>query len=259
MESSSLYDSYDLAQVALYLFWIFFAGLIFYLQRESQREGYPIETDVPGTMRSQSLLFFPAAKTYLMPHGGTRTAPNGLADTRKIAGSPSARFPGAPLIPTNKNPMLDNIGPGSWAERADTPDLTIDGRNKIVPMRVATNYKTESRDPDPRGFAVYGCDYEAGGKVVDIWVDRSECLIRYLEVEVPVGKTTRRVLLPMTFSTIQTSPNRVIVDAIRAEHFASVPGTSNPEAVTLLEEEKICAYYGAGTLYATNARQEPTI
>ena len=32
----------DLAQVALYAFWIFFACLIFYLRREDKREGYPL-------------------------------------------------------------------------------------------------------------------------------------------------------------------------------------------------------------------------
>ena len=31
------------------------------------------------------------------------------------------------------------------------------------------------------------------------------------------------------------------------------------DRVTLLEEEKIAAYYGAGTLYATPARQEPLL
>jgi len=31
----------------------------------------------------------------------------------------------------------------------------------------------------------------------------------------------------------------------------------NPDQITLLEEEKVSAYYGAGTLYATSHRQEP--
>lgn len=34
----------DFAQIALYVFWIFFAGLIYYLRREDKREGYPLET-----------------------------------------------------------------------------------------------------------------------------------------------------------------------------------------------------------------------
>ena len=35
----------DLAQIVLYMFWLFFAGLIYYLVREGHREGYPMETD----------------------------------------------------------------------------------------------------------------------------------------------------------------------------------------------------------------------
>lgn len=34
----------DFAQVLLYAFWIFFAGLIYYLRREDKREGYPLES-----------------------------------------------------------------------------------------------------------------------------------------------------------------------------------------------------------------------
>lgn len=257
---ASLLESYDLAQVVLYLFWIFFAGLIFYLQREAQREGYPVEVEAqPGKFRAKSLLFFPPAKTFDMPHGGTRTAPSGLSDTRPVPGAAVSRLPGAPIEPTGANPMLDSIGPGSWAERSDTPDLTVDGRHKIVPLRAAPTYLLSPRDPDPRGYKVMGCDYEFGGKVVDLWVDRSECLIRYLELEVPDGKKTRNVLLPMTFAQIQSSPARIKVEAVTGEQFAHVPATAKPESVTLLEEDKICAYYGAGTLYALKNRQEPLL
>jgi photosynthetic reaction center H subunit len=35
-----------------------------------------------------------------------------------------------------------------------------------------------------------------------------------------------------------------------------VPSTRDPDKVTLLEEEKIAAYYAAGTLYATPGRTE---
>jgi photosynthetic reaction center H subunit len=35
----------DLALVSLYAFWLFFAGLIYYLQTENMREGYPLEDD----------------------------------------------------------------------------------------------------------------------------------------------------------------------------------------------------------------------
>jgi photosynthetic reaction center H subunit len=51
----------------------------------------------------------------------------------------------------------------------------------------------------------------------------------------------------------------VRVRSILAHHFASVPGTKNAESVTMLEEERIMAYYGAGTLYALPSRAEPLL
>ena len=38
----------DVAQVTLYVFWIFFACLIFYLRREDRREGYPLDSTASG-------------------------------------------------------------------------------------------------------------------------------------------------------------------------------------------------------------------
>ncbi len=35
---------FDAAQIAVYVFWLFFAGLIWYLRREDKREGYPIDS-----------------------------------------------------------------------------------------------------------------------------------------------------------------------------------------------------------------------
>lgn len=43
-------EYFDLAQVALYAFWIFFFGLVYYLRREDKREGYPLMTDRPGVV-----------------------------------------------------------------------------------------------------------------------------------------------------------------------------------------------------------------
>src|ERR1700748_969973 len=41
----------DIPQVVLYLFWIFFVGLIWYLRGEDKREGYPLVRDFerPGS------------------------------------------------------------------------------------------------------------------------------------------------------------------------------------------------------------------
>ena len=52
---------------------------------------------------------------------------------------------------------------------------------------------------------------------------------------------------------------RVDVQAILAAQFADVPALRNPDSVTLLEEEKVAAYYGAGTLYATPERADPLL
>jgi len=52
---------------------------------------------------------------------------------------------------------------------------------------------------------------------------------------------------------------QVKVDALKAHQLAHVPGTANPDLVTLLEEDRIMGYFGSGTLYADSMRQEPMI
>lgn len=250
----------DVAQVAIWLFWIFFAGLVVYLRREDRREGYPLESDThPGKMLAPSLVFYPAPKTFRLSNGISVKAPTGQADSRPLAAQPTARFPGAPLAPNGANPMLDSIGPGSWAPRADTPEMTYDNHIKILPLRVAEGYACSAYE-DPRGYDVIGADMKVAGKVVDLWVDRSEALIRYFEVALPTG---RHVLLPVTFSDIKRGVKpgigRIKVEALLARQFADVPATRKPDSVTRLEEEKICAYFGAGTLYATPLRAEPLL
>jgi photosynthetic reaction center H subunit len=65
------------------------------------------------------------------------------------------------------------------------------------------------------------------------------------------------VLLPMNFARIQ--PRAVRVQSLLGHQLRGVPATRHPEQVTMLEEEKVMAYYGAGTLYATPQRQEPLL
>ena len=45
METGAITQYVDVAQLVLYAFWAFFFGLIYYLQRESHREGYPMDSD----------------------------------------------------------------------------------------------------------------------------------------------------------------------------------------------------------------------
>ncbi len=255
----------DVAQVALYAFWVFFAILIFYIRREDRREGYPLEADLTGDYNKDPWLFLAPPKTFLLPHGhGTVSFPNAERDNalRAVPGEKTASFPGAPYRPTGKNPMLDPIGPGSWANRADTPDMTHHGEAKIVPMRIAKDFSIAEGDTDPRGMRVVGFDSVVAGKVVDAWVDRSEQMLRYLEVELEVGKEKNAVLVPINFAVMRNTREReriFYVHALAGEQFAHVPDTKSASQVTFLEEEKIVAYFGSGLLYAHPSRQESII
>lgn len=44
----------DLAQILLYVFWIFFAGLIYYLVQEGHREGYPLSPAAAAALWSRA-------------------------------------------------------------------------------------------------------------------------------------------------------------------------------------------------------------
>lgn len=259
MQTGAITLYIDVAQLVLYAFWIFFAGLIIYLRGEDKREGYPLESDRSDRAPRVQVVGFPglpSPKTFALAHGGVSVVPNGRFDRREVRAAPVAPYPGAPLEPTG-DPMLDGVGPASYAERADVPDLTLDGRPKIVPLRVATDHWIETRDPDPRGMAVVGADGLVAGKVTDVWVDRSEVVARYYEVEVTTGAAKRSVLLPVNFTRVNTWSGQITVKSILASHFAKVPGIQAPDSITLLEEDRICGYYGGGTLYAEPSRAEP--
>ena len=250
-------SSIDVAQVTLYGFWIFFAGLVFYLRREDKREGYPLQYEEPGRYSGWGFPVPPGPKDYLLRDGHTSTVPNWKNDRREVPLAPTAPWPGSPYVPTG-NPMLDGVGPASYAAREDVPELTVDNLPAIVPMRVDPTLSIAAEDSDPRGMAVVGADHEIGGNVSEVWVDRAEMIVRYLEVEV-AGATGRHVLLPMTMSKVDAFRRRVVVESILGRQFADVPGLANPDQVTKLEEDKIVGYYGGGLLYATAARQEPLL
>ncbi len=174
---------------------------------------------------------------------------------------PADPYIGSPLVPTG-DPLVDGVGPAAYAMRADVPDRTVHGEAKIVPLRLAPGYHIEPRDPDPRGLPVKACDGRVAGTILDLWVDRSEPQVRYYEVQ--LAGAERRVLLPAAF--VQW-PNfgwfgrmdHVKVKSITADQFTRVPGTRRDDQVTLLEEDRIMAYYAGGHLYAKAARSEPLL
>jgi photosynthetic reaction center H subunit len=255
MSTGALTSYFDVAQITLYGFWLFFAGLILYLRTEDKREGYPLESDLPDRIRAQGFPSVPKPKEYLLQRGGIRVVPSDAGDS--LPEGTEKGLPGQPLE-TGSDPLTEGIGPGSYTLRRDTPDLTVDGHPKILPLRIATAYSVEPRDPDPRGMDVVGADGHVGGVVRDLWVDQADYLFRYLEVEVS-GSAGKHVLLPINFTRIDGRHRKVRVASILGSQFALAPVLKNPDQVTFQEEDRIVGFYGGGTLYASPERGEPLI
>ncbi|MGA9254827.1 MAG: photosynthetic reaction center subunit H [Roseobacter sp.] len=254
--TATFFGEVDLASVTLWLFYIFFAGLVIWIQRENMREGYPLEDDEGNASSNPSMWPLPEDKTFKLPHGrGEVTVPSGQTPERAdIALKRVGPGNGYPLEPTG-DPMLDGVGPASWAPRRDVPELDGHGHPKIVPMSAAEGFLVAA-GRDPRGLPVVAGDGEVVGKITDMWIDEPEQLVRYLELELDSkwGSGTR--LMPITFARIKS--NSVSVHALYGKHFATIPTIASPRQVTLLEEDKISGYYGGGKLYAGD-RQEPRL
>lgn len=241
----------DVAQLVLYAFWIFFAGLIYYLVRENHREGYPMDAD-RGVITGWPVPREP--KIFKLADGREVAVPGPLS-AQPLNAKPIHRLSGAPLEPTG-NPLLAGVGPGSWADRHDEPDLDFHGEPRVIPLRNAPAFGVEGRDPDPRGMPVIDAAGEVAGTVVELWVDTSDMLFRYLEVALPGGQRT--VMVPVPFTRISRRSG-VRVDALYAAQFADVPPRRHGDTLTTLEEEQIAAYFGAGLLYADAQRSEPLL
>jgi photosynthetic reaction center H subunit len=254
MGTGAITQYVDVAQLVLYAFWIFFFGLCYYLVREGHREGYPMETEsgrgviagwpVPGS-----------SKTYVLHNGNEMVVPHEPEVKQTLLAEPTHGWIGAPLQPTGANPMLDGVGPGAWADRQDVPDATSHGHPRLQPLRMAHEFSVNAKNIDPRGLPVVGGDGVVGGTVSDLWIDHSESQFRYLEVKLPDG--SRSVMLPINFARIKS--DKVQVRSIYGHQFAHVPGLKRDDQITFLEEEKVMAYYGAGTLYADPSRAETLI
>ena len=318
METGAITNEIDVAQLVLYAFWVFFAGLIFYLRMEDRREGYPLESEVTGEPIDPGAIYGPSLKVFKLPDGSTLDTMR--PDTRPLALKPMEVFSGGASEPTG-DPMIDGVGAAAWVERRDVVDRTGEGEPRIVPMRLLPDYSVAEQDIDPRGLPVIACDGEVAATVKDIWLDRGECFIRYLELELPqekqaapspapavaeaptaqapvadapMGETaptgeatpmggdapvapaptapapqpapapvvqapTGALLMPMTMVRLSSRPAQVKTGSIRSDQFADVPRTKSLDQITLLEEEKVMAYFTGGYLYAKPERQEPLI
>ncbi|WP_299751990.1 photosynthetic reaction center subunit H [uncultured Tateyamaria sp.] len=255
--TATFFGEFDLASLALWLFYIFFAGLIIWIQRENMREGYPLEDDEGNASSNSGLFPLPEDKSFELPHGrGTVTVPSGqMPERADIPMKRTGPGNGYPLEPTG-DPMLDGVGPASWAPRRDVPELDGHGHPKIIPMSANDSFRFAT-GRDPRGLPLMSGDGEVVGKVVDMWIDEPEQLVRYLEYTLDAKWGTGNRLVPLTLARIKS--DRVVVRTLYGKHFATVPQHASATQVTMLEEEKICGYYGGGVLYADSSRQEPKL
>ena len=246
----------DVALLVLWAFALFFLVLVFYLRREDRREGYPLEDELTGRLDTVGgPLHTASTKSFLLPFGrGRVTAPTQGREPVDIAARRTDRFAGAPYAPTG-NPLVDGIGPAAWAERARHPDLDMEGHPRIVPLSVESDYAVAVGDPDLLGWPMLGADGEVAGTIDDLWIDRADRLIRYMQVSVG----DRAVLAPMMMAKVDRRRRRVVIDALLASQFADVPPIEAADRITLYEEERVQAYFGGGYLYATPARQEPLL
>lgn len=255
MQIGAITGYVDLAQIILYLFWIFFAGIIFYLVLENHREGYPMESEGPGSSVVTGWPI-PSPKIYKLASGKELTVPDLTRGEPPQNNRRDGTSYGNPYDPIG-DPMTVGVGPGSYAMRSDVPDMDLHGQPVIRPLRVLDGFGISSNDTDPRGLTVVGADGKVAGKVIDVWIDTCEMMLRYIEIDIQSASAARRVLLPVPFARIKR--DGVFVRSIYAAQFASVPGIRNADQVTLFEEDKISAYYGGGTLYADPTRSEPIL
>ena len=98
-----------------------------------------------------------------------------------------------------------------------------------------------------------GADGKVAGHVAELWVDKADRLVRYLQI----GSEGAPQLAPMMMAKVNRGKRRVVIDALNAAQFAGVPRLAAVDQITLYEEERVQAYFGGGYLYANASRQEP--
>ena len=257
MQAGTYLTNLDYATVSIYAFWIFFAGLILYLNRESKREGYPLVTPGRPLQRNEGIFpGVPGPKTFLLANGTTVQAPRPEVE-REIAMVPTDRSAGSPMIPTG-DPMVDGVGPAAYVMRSMHPAvLHDDGTPAIVPLRLAHGFNVDTKDPDPRGFNVLDADGVIAGRCVDVWLDKSEMIFRYIEVAVATDMGERTMLFPVPLIRVDGERRVVTVRTLLAKHFAKAPTLSFRDSITLREEDMVSAYCAGGQLYAKPERAEP--
>ena len=244
----------DIPTLASWAFVLFFVGLVFWLQRQSKREGYPLRAS-PFTAELMDGFPPPPVQplTYILNEGGTTEAPH-YYEQAPTSAKPMHFFDGTPFLPLG-NPLLAGIGPGSWVMKRDEPARTEEGHLALQPLRALPGWSIQKVDSDPRGMTVYDWRWAEVGRVCDVWIDRGSKIITLFEVEMNADIHAGRVLVPIFHTVIREKTRRIRVTALWAHQFADVPMPAAAEIITGPEEERLNAYYSAGRFY----RGDPTI
>ncbi len=248
MVGVEFFGDFDLASAAIWGFWIFFAGLIIYLQTENMREGYPLVDDDGSPSAGPGILPTPKDKTFHLRDGrGSISVPSEQNSERPdLAIAQTSDSAGSPYVPTG-DAMEDGVGSASWAARRDVPELDAHGHAKIKPMAGLEGFNV-SAGRDPRGLAVVSADGEVVGRITDMMIDVPEHMVRYLVVDLNPEGSGKTRLIPINMCRIL--PDRVKVKALNADRFEGIPQAKSADQITLLEEEKIMAWFGGGAMYS---------
>jgi photosynthetic reaction center H subunit len=94
---------------------------------------------------------------------------------------------------------------------------------------------------------------------VDVWLDKSEMIFRYIEVAVQTDTGERTMMYPVPLIRVDGERRVVTVRTLLAKHFANAPRLSYRDSITLREEDMVSAYCAGGQLYAKPERSEPCL
>jgi photosynthetic reaction center H subunit len=253
MRNVILVGGLDVAELAFYAFFIFFVGLVIYLRQQDRLEGYPKEDEKGRILSPAGPATMSRPRRFKLPFDrGTVVVPRRGAEP-PFAARRVDRFDGAPYEPTG-DPLVDGVGPAAWAERSRLPDLDMEGRLRIVPIGEEEHFSIAPRDPALIGWPVVAAGGEVAGTVTDVWIDRSDRLIRYLGVATNGG---HEVLAPIMMANVDRRRRRVVINVISADQFTRAPVLETAGQITRYEEDRIQAYFGGGYLYGAPGRAEP--
>ena len=237
----------DLTQLVFTAFVIFFIGLVYYLRQQDKQEGYPMQDPADLERRLVGFPLPPPPKEYLLPEGGTATAPH-YESPPELKAERLHPYPGAPWVATG-DPLEDEVGPAAYPLRKDYPTYSKSDEIAVVPLRDHPEWQVWEGDADPRGMRVIGVDRVVAGTAVDLWVDRDVRILRYIEVELPDPATPRRVLLPMYYADVRRSRQEIRVKSLTANQFARIPPTRQPNQITAREEDRLNAFFSGAFFY----------